>query len=351
MLLHRSSQYPDYKSKRKTKHLMATFASSSTGKTVPTSPLLSSDVINEKSLVQTLLTAVDENNVFCNFDFVSVTAGETGEDRSRSLRLKQDVNQDELVIKIPTYSSITANAFDTLLLNHSNNNEKNNETRIYETENELKKQFLLLLHISFSNVASSLYKAYLATLPSIGSFKQYLPLYWSKSKIDSFGPLFTPMLQSYIDRLNKEEDAMRMFLIEEIAKLHNLYPGLFPATCLESLTKNDNWLYWAFGITNSRTVDLVIRTKNENKAKEEINNPGLDPVFDLLNHAEAESATVYITVEKDDENPTNKYVCARASRKLLAGEELRFKYHQEGELLHYLFYYGFIPQDRDPMET
>ena len=57
MLLHRSSQYPDYKSKRKTKHLMATFASSSTGKTVPTSPLLSSDVINEKSLVQTLLTA------------------------------------------------------------------------------------------------------------------------------------------------------------------------------------------------------------------------------------------------------------------------------------------------------
>ena len=77
----------------------------------------------------------------------------------------------------------------------------------------------------------------------------------------------------------------------------------------------------------------------------------LVPVFDLLNHAEAESATVYITVEKDDENPTNKYVCARASRKLLAGEELRFKYHQEGELLHYLFYYGFIPQDRDPMET
>ena len=72
---------------------MTTFASSSTGKTVPTSPLLSSDVINEKSLVQTLLTAVDENNVFCNFDFVSVTAGETGEDRSRSLRLKQDVNQ------------------------------------------------------------------------------------------------------------------------------------------------------------------------------------------------------------------------------------------------------------------
>ena len=71
---------------------MTTFASSSTGKTVPTSPLLSSDVINEKSLVQTLLTAVDENNVFCNFDFVSVTAGETGEDRSRSLRLKQDVS-------------------------------------------------------------------------------------------------------------------------------------------------------------------------------------------------------------------------------------------------------------------
>ena len=131
---------------------MATFASSSTGKTVPTSPLLSSDVINEKSLVQTLLTAVDENNVFCNFDFVSVTAGETGEDRSRSLRLKQDVNQDELVIKIPTYSSITANAFDTLLLNHSNNNEKNNETRIYETDNELKPPSSLLLHISFSNV-------------------------------------------------------------------------------------------------------------------------------------------------------------------------------------------------------
>ena len=58
-----------------------------------------------------------------------------------------------------------------------------------------------------------------------------------------------------------------MFLTEEIAKLHNLYPGLFPATCLESLTKNDNWLYWAFGITNSRTVDLVIRQKMKIRRK------------------------------------------------------------------------------------
>ena len=44
-------------------------------------------------------------------------------------------------------------------------------------------------------------------------------------------------------------------------------------------------------------------------------------------------------IEKDEKNPTNEFVCARASRDLVAGEELCFKYHHEGELLHYLFYY------------
>lgn len=171
---------------------------------------------------------------------------------------------------------------------------------------------------------------------------------WEPDRVAKFGPLFAPMLQSYVDRAGKEEAVMFSFLSSEVVRLNASYPSLFSDACVKGLTHA--WLFWAFSVTNSRTVDLVQRYNNPSAAEE--NNPGLLPILDMMNHAFGEKATVKISLESHpsstgDDAAEERFMCVRATKDLKANDELCFEYQKGEEILHYLFYYGFLPSERD----
>jgi hypothetical protein len=267
------------------------------------------------------------------------------EGEERSLCVKSDkVQKGDIVFKIPIRIAISADSFDRIFTMAGKTDA---QVPTYETENELKKQFLLLLHASYDLSASPLLRAYHSSLPPLRSF-DHLPFNWKSEQLAKFGPLFSPMLQSYVNRAKKEEAAMFSFLSIEVRRLNALHPSLFSDNFVKGLTHS--WLWWAFSITNSRTVDLVQRYKNPLAAEE--NNPGLLPILDMMNHAFGEKATVKISLESHPStaggvDTDETFMCARATTDLKPNDELCFEYQKGEEILHYLFYYGFLPSERD----
>jgi hypothetical protein len=262
----------------------------------------------------------------------------------RGLFLKSDpVEEGDIVFKLPLRVAVSAGAFDKLCAMGRTNGV---EIATYESKNELKKQLLLLLHASFEPTASPLLRAYHSSLPSLDSF-EHLPLNWKRERVAKLGPLFAPMLQSYVDRARKEEASMFSFLSDEVVRLSTCNPLLFSDACIKGLTHT--WLFWAFSVTNSRGFDLTDHYNGSYSDEE--NNPGLLPIMDMMNHAYGAKATVKISVEKHTsgamvDTAEETYMCARATKDLKANDELCFEYQKVEEILHFLFYYGFLPSER-----
>ena len=272
---------------------------------------------------------------------VKIVLHPKGEERSLCVK-SEKVEKGDIVFKIPLRMAVSAGSFDRIFTSVGLTDA---QVPVYETENELKKQFLLLLHASFDSSASPLLRAYYSTLPSLDSF-EHLPFNWRPEQLTQFGPLFSPMLESYVNRFTKEKAAMFSFLSTEVRRLNALYPALFSDNFVKGLTPS--WMSLAFSITNSRTVDLVQRYKNPLAAEE--NNPGLLPVLDMMNHASGEKATVKISLESHPSTSGDAdelFMCAFATADLKPNDELRFEYQKGEEILHYLFYYGFLSSERN----
>ena len=105
---------------------------------------------------------------------VKIVLHSKGEERS--LCVKSDkVQKGEIVFKIPIRIAVSADSFDRIFTLAGKTNA---QIPTYETENELKKQFLLLLHASFNSSANPLLRAYHSSLPSLSSF-EHLPSNWN----------------------------------------------------------------------------------------------------------------------------------------------------------------------------
>ena len=153
-----------------------------------------------------------------------------------------------------------------------------------------------------------------------------MPLHWSDARIDQLGPLLGPTLRSLIDGLKREIIVTHAALVPAIAALSQVRPDVFPAGAAATFTKE--WCSWAFCILNSRSFEL---------GSGKVQDRALVPFMDLMNHAAtADQATVVVGVE-------DGALCAQAKRDLEVGEELCFQYRHGGDLLQFLFNYGFIP--------
>lgn len=83
----------------------------------------------------------------------------------RSLCVKSDkVQKGDIVFKIPIRIAVSADSFDRIFTMAGKTDA---QVPTYETENELKKQFLLLLHASYDASASPLLRAYHSSLPPL----------------------------------------------------------------------------------------------------------------------------------------------------------------------------------------
>ena len=88
----------------------------------------------------------------------------------------------------------------------------------------------------------------------------------------------------------------------------------------------------------SRSFDLNAYAVDQND-KELPYLPGLVPFIDLCNHNF--DASIKISVER---RKGERAVIARATKDLRKGDELCLNYHGSlQEVIHYLFYYGFVP--------
>ena len=169
---------------------------------------------------------------------------------------------------------------------------------------------------------------------------------------------------SLISSLQREIDATYAALVPAIAALAESMPDLFPASTIDTFTKA--WTCWAYCLLNSRSFSLSsssstststsTEAEQQQQDQEEAKAGGkssssvssssssssskaLVPFMDLMNHAST-AADATLVVGVDDETGA---LCAQAKRDLKAGEELCFQYRHGGDVLKFLFNYGFVP--------
>ena len=293
----------------------------------------------------------------------------------RILRVTKSVQIDEIIFEVPFPLLVTSLSFNTLIQQSNLNNEHQEHLNSMLLSREsLKKQVLLLLHANcfISSVEKSHQDhlnqddttqkenartdtatttesaqtaiaehgdtddhlpSYLQTLPNRTDFA-HLPLNWSQDRINAFGPLISQMLQSFVDRFNTEIQSLYDELIPVVQYLEQICPELYPDLNIF----NKDFVQWSMCNTNSRSFDLNAYAVDQND-KELPYLPGLVPFIDLCNHNF--DASIKISVERRN---GERAVIARATKDLRKGDELCLNYHGSlQEVIHYLFYYGFVP--------
>ena len=258
----------------------------------------------------------------------------------RILRVTKSVQIDEIIFEVPFPLLVTSLSFNTLIQQSNLNNEHQEHLNSMLLSREsLKKQVLLLLHANcfISSVEKSHQDhhlpSYLQTLPNRTDFA-HLPTNWSQDRINAFGPLISQMLQSFVDRFNTEIQSLYDELIPVVQYLEQICPELYPDLNIF----NKDFVQWSMCNTNSRSFDLNAYAVDQND-KELPYLPGLVPFIDLCNHNF--DASIKISVER---RKGERAVIARATKDLRKGDELCLNYHGSlQEVIHYLFYYGFVP--------
>ena len=263
---------------------------------------------------------------------IECAMADTGEVCGRRLQAACPIRQGEIVMSIPVCCMVTVEAFDSLLTF----SEGEPSVIAFETEETLKKQILLLLHGCTPMVDDSpILKAYITTLPALDSFHHH-PIHWDRPRVSRFGPMFAPVLMSYVDRLENEINSVHEELSVTIDSLCTSHPRLYSVGSKRIFTKK--WLTWAICCLNSRSYDATGAFEDTDEKRK-----GLVPVFDLANHAPTkQSANVQFGYETIG---NTRSLCVRAARDIEVGEELLYQYQRDGEseMLHFLFYYGFVP--------
>jgi hypothetical protein len=287
-----------------------------------------------------LLAALPPNADTSNLECVPAA---TGEECGRRLVASNTIEKDGIVVAIPVECTVTATTFDRLLGRKQDGiSPPVNVT--FDVEDMLKKEVLLLLYAfclgaeeAQADTVDKVLKAYISTLPKMGSFEHH-PLYWERSRLERFGPLFAPVLISMCERLEKEIESILEDVRHTLNQLHKAIPNMYSEKALEVFGKE--WLMWAICNLNSRSFDTTGAFMSAEKRK------GLVPLIDLANHAPtAEIASMQFGFETIGES---RYIVARALRAIEKGEELNYQYQRDGEseVLHFLFYYGFVPDGK-----
>ena len=295
------------------------------------------------------LTTLGASTTCCSVESIQCTSDGRFE---RILRLSSPMVQtNQVVLKIPFRCCLTPNTFDSLIHPHMSKKQQEELQGMLHSRKNLKKQILHLLHASTAAATaatSTLHSEYIATLPGADDFA-HLPSNWSQARVDAFGPLVSQMLQSFINRFDGEIQSLYEELVPVVKHLVETCPDLFPVECIECIAEEDgifsiNFVKWSMCNTNSRCFDLNAYN-TEVQEQDSAYLPGLVPFIDLCNHSF--EASLAISVERDDESigdGDNRVIVARATRDLTQGDELTLNYHGNGqEVIHYLFYYGFVP--------
>lgn len=290
-------------------------------------------------VAQTLRRALPSNSTT---ELAEIAVANTGEVTGRCLRANGPIEKNQLTIRIPISHAVKGKTLE-LLLNHLGTNiEQLPATGRGVPMTPMYKKILVLLHgSSTTSSEESIFalQEYIATLPK--SF-EHMPSYWNKTQIDRLGPLLSPTLRNFIQRMKNEVDYAHFDLSPIVNYLieNNLYP---------SSTKkvwSIDYLKWAYCCLTSRTFDLTPINFNEESTADEtatMEEHGLVPFMDLMNHAQTPAdATLMVNVETIDQVV---YATARATRDLKKSEELCFSYRTEGDALKFLFNYGFVPKD------
>lgn len=157
-----------------------------------------------------LLAALPPNADTSNLECVPAA---TGEECGRRLVASNTIEKDGIVVAIPVECTVTATTFDRLLGRKQDGiSPPVNVT--FDVEDMLKKEVLLLLYAfclgaeeAQADTVDKVLKAYISTLPKMGSFEHH-PLYWERSRLERFGPLFAPVLISMCERLEKEIESI-----------------------------------------------------------------------------------------------------------------------------------------------
>jgi len=277
---------------------------------------------------------------------------------NRVLVASSNVKQNDIVLEIPITCTVSSSSFDQVLqscLEQSSSSPEETEAKksdIFRSLQsssgrvELKKQVLLLLHATIApQGCESFWQPYVASLPPLTSF-HHVPFYWEDQEIQKYGPCFARMLRSMCQRFSAESISLHEELKYVVELLSQYCPSSWPSGDCAKTFQLD-FVEWCMCTCNSRTFDLVsievVTTEEEAEEAEDKNDdrndPGLIPFVDLCNHSE--NATLVVRVERNEQG--NRVARARATRDVAENEELTIRYFGKQEMVHFLFYYGFVP--------
>lgn len=167
----------------------------------------------------------------------------------------------------------------------------------------------------------------------------YIPYHWDEHQVESLGPLLGPMVASMTSRLRGEVKDAHGHATRILAQWMRAEPNQFPPQLDHQLSLE--WTAWVFLNFNSRAYN--ISEAEEGAGCERL--AGLVPYSDFGNHGgSAEAVNVTITLQSREQGHCIEAVVRRTVQK---GEQLCHAYQAKGDLVDFLFYYGFVPQSLD----
>jgi hypothetical protein len=319
------------------------------------------------------ILVADAESILCNHlpkdsitEFAQATTIQIEEDGryERILGLStKSVGKNDVILEIPLFACPTLESFQKLVYPHLSQEEQEELNEMMGSRASLKAIILILFHASSSQASSAEtvsstsssnenprhWKAYFNTLPKTEDF-QHLPTNWTSERIDKFGPLVADMLRSFVKRFQNEIITMFNELVQVVEYLHNRLPTIYPSDSTDVF--DVDFVQWCMCNTNTRVFDFTSYDHTDTSSTEY--NPGCVPFIDLCNHHPNASLTISIEhVQEEDQegkedhiSSRQKVVRARATRDLVRGDELTINYHGSlQEMIHYLFYYGFVPNE------
>ena len=315
-------------------------------------------------IAQTLRAALPTSS---STHLARITAADTSESSGRCLRASTSIIRKQVVMRLPVSHAIQASALQRLLQHLGTDIQHLPPTsRNVPLTPMYKKILVLLFAASAGGEESSVLglREYFATLPK--SFI-HMPLFWGARQIDRLGPLLSPTLHNFVQRMRNEMDRCLFDLQPLVDWL--VESKYYPTNGTKEKFQLE-FLGWAYCCLTSRTFDLTPMSEGPQEPKDDetasMEEHGLVPFMDLMNHASTPAdATLMINVEPlqvvvEEKGEgveegveggtvsaaiTAMFVTARATRELQEGEELCFSYRTAGEALKFLFNYGFVPED------
>lgn len=167
----------------------------------------------------------------------------------------------------------------------------------------------------------------------------YMPYHWDTGQVERLGPLLGPMVASMASRLRGEVQDAHEHAAAILTQWVHAEPDTFPQELRERLSLE--WTAWAFLNFNSRAYNFSEAEVGDGCERL----AGLVPYSDFGNHAgSVEAVNVTITLDSHEQEPCITAVVRRSVRQ---GEQLCHAYQAKGDLVDFLFYYGFVPQSLD----